>query len=107
MVDPQRPRMTHVVAQGANVWPIAARAQSGGIERRQAPVLALGIEAVRRGPNSNLECQLLLLRPGVRAVRAGTERKIAVETDRHAALGRLGSRDRHLAISFPLEIGEK
>jgi hypothetical protein len=75
---------------------VVVRAQPPGIEGRQAPVLALGVEVVGRGSNGDAGRQQVLPEPGVGAGRVGADGEIGDERD-------LGRRGLELDLEQPLE----
>ena len=107
VIDAQHARVAHVGAiDGAQGGPALAR---GGkrIERRQAPVLPLDGERIRRRADRDASRERSGVRPGFGAVRRGPDGKIAIEADLEPAAPRTLRRSPELAVGEPLaEEGE-
>ncbi len=107
MVDAQHAGVAHVGAvDRVERGPAVARAGER-IERRQAPVLPLGGERIRRRADRDASREFRGVRPGFGAVRRGADGKIAIEPDLQAALARALRGSPELAVGQPLaEEGE-
>jgi len=88
VVDPDRAGVAHVgLDEGAEGRePVALHRQ--WVEGRQAPVLALGRQQVRRRADRNLVGEALGMGPDLGAAPVGADREVAVEPDPHAGAQR-------------------
>ena len=85
VVDADRTGMAHVrLDQGAERRePVALHFE--GVERRQAPILALGREEIRRRTDGDTIGEALRMRPDFRPAAIGADGEVAVEAEAHAA----------------------
>ena len=97
VVDPQPAGVAERGPDGLHERLVAGGPQPPGVERRQAPVLAPGVELVGRGADGHVEGEHVLPQPGVGA--AGVDAHRQVVHDRHA-----GRRRRlQLEVDQPLQ----
>ena len=107
VVDAQHAGVAHIGAvDRVERGPAVARAGQR-IERRQAPVLPLGGERIRRRADRDASREFRGVRPGFGAVRRGADGKIAIEPNLQAAFARALRGSPELAVGQPLaEEGE-
>ena len=103
MIDAERAGVAHVLPQQLDEGRVGPRAQRVGRERRQAPVLPLGAEVVRRRADPHPARDHVLLGPGIGAVRIDPHREVEIEPDRHAGVTRGRLRRAELLVREPLQ----
>ena len=88
VIEPDRAGMAHRGPQHLAVRLERLQLQPGGVEARKAPVLAGGVERVRRRTDAEMARDRGLLVPGVEAVGLHADGDVEIEPDLHAALER-------------------
>src|SRR5947207_13947178 len=86
MVHADGAALGHVGAQELAEAAKAVRRERPWRVRRQAPILAFGIEFVGRRAAGGIERVRLLVGPDLGAAAVGAEREVDVQADRHAEL---------------------
>ena len=107
VVDADRAGAAHAGAQHLDEGLVAGFAQPVGAQRRQAPVLPVGVELVGRRADAGAEREAILMAPGIRAGAVGRHRQILVEPDRHAQRAALLRHGVELTRALPLQVLEK
>jgi hypothetical protein len=105
VVDADRAGAAHVGAQGLDEDGVPAFAQPVRAQRRQAPVLALGVEGVGRRAHAHVEREAVAMAPGVRAAAVDRDREVEIEADRHPEFGTARRRRLELPGRLPLQVG--
>ena len=103
MVNPQRPGMAHIGGNGRAECAEMVAFEVQGVKRRQAPVLPLRGQRVRRRANSQVRRKRPRCGPVLATTALRPDCEIAVEAERQAiGPGGIGRRS-HLAVASPLQ----
>ena len=105
VVDAQRAAVAHGGAQGLDERRVGQFAQLARHERRQAPVLAVRVEVVRRRAGVCAGRVHVTPSPGVGAARTHADGQVLVQADAETALPGFGPRGGQLLVSQPLQVG--
>ncbi len=97
VVEPQPARVAEGGPDGLHERPVAGRLQPPGVERRQPPVLAPGVELVGRGADGHVEGEDVLPQPGVGAAWVDPHGQVVHDVDAG------GRRRRQLEVEQPLQ----
>ncbi len=98
MVDPDAARRPQAEPHGADPGVVAGLAEPPGVERREAPVLPLGVEVVGRRADPHAERHRVLPQPGVGAAGVDADGEVLHQVD-------LGAGPGELALGEPLQPG--
>ena len=88
VIEPQRAEVPHVGRHQVAERPVSLGDQRIGILRRDAPVLSLQRQRIRRRSDSGAHAVQRLVGPGFRTARIHADGVVAVEPDRHAEFAR-------------------
>ncbi len=105
VVDAQGPGVTEEGPEQFAERGVARRGQAVGAPGRQAPVLAAGVEGVRRRAHRHPGGEVLPLCPGVGATGVHADREVVHDADGHAGLASGALRRCELGVGEPGEPG--
>ncbi len=78
MIEPDRTGVAHRGPQHLAKWLKGLHSKTGGIESRKAPVLALGVQRIRRRANGEMAGDRRLLVPGVESIGLHANRDVEI-----------------------------
>ena len=87
MIEPDRAGMAHRSPQHLSIRFEGLNFQTGGVEPGEAPVLAGGVEGIRRRADGEMPGNRALLLPRVEPVGLHTDGDIEIQTDLHSEPG--------------------
>src|SRR5207244_120122 len=103
VIEPDGAGMAHRGREHVMEWLERPYFEAGGVETRQPPVLAGGVQGIRWSADRQVAGNRRLLLPCVETVGLDPDRHVEVEADLHAEPGRKFAARPQLLIGTPLD----